>query len=114
MKFPFRQRAPHFPPIRPAALFLALCLVAPASVSHADEDGDHELAREALEHMNAMPLADILAKVRPKLPGKIIGIEFDEDGGRYVYEFKVLDKKGQLVEAYVDALTGKILKIEDD
>ncbi|SHL62338.1 Peptidase propeptide and YPEB domain-containing protein [Roseibium suaedae] len=78
------------------------------------DDDDHERARRAVETEQVRPLAEILAKVRPSLPGRIIGTEFEEDDGRYIYEFKVISPNGRLRELHVDATSGEILSEEDD
>lgn len=78
------------------------------------DDDDHELARRALQEGRALPLAEILAKMKPDLPGKVIEVVLEVDDGTLVYELKVLSPKGRLQEIEVDAATGKILKMEDD
>lgn len=75
---------------------------------------DHEHARRALEEGRARPLVEILEMVRGRLDGEIIGVEFDREDGRYVYEFKVIGADGRLREVEVDALSAEILKVEDD
>jgi uncharacterized membrane protein YkoI len=77
-------------------------------------DDDHDLARRAVEEGRALPLAEILAKMKPDLPGKVIEVVFEIDDGNLVYNLKVLSAKGRLQEIEVDAATGKILKMEDD
>lgn len=78
------------------------------------DDDDHDLARRALEEGRALPLAEILAKMKPDLPGKVIEVVLEIDDGNLVYDLKVLSAKGRLQEIEVDAATGKILKMEDD
>lgn len=98
------------------ALFLALSLFVAAPAAHADNDArDQALARKALLEGRIKSLSDITEQVKPKLPGKILGVELDvEKGGRFVYEFDVIDSAGRLKEVDVDAATGEILSIEDD
>lgn len=79
-----------------------------------DGDSDHERARRAVQCGEAMPLADVLAAVRPHIAGRIIETEFDREDGNWVYELKYIDAQGRLVEIYVDATTGRILKTEGD
>jgi uncharacterized membrane protein YkoI len=79
-----------------------------------DSEHDHERARRALECGEVMPLADVLAAVRPHISGKIIETEFEREDGIWVYEMKYIDRQGHLVEIYVDARTGRILKTEGD
>jgi uncharacterized membrane protein YkoI len=108
---------------RRTALLLGLALVGAAGgLARADDDGDddhrrdrdHERARRALEEGRARPLAEILEVVQDRLDGEVIGVEFDREDGRYVYEFKVIAPDGRLREIYVDALSAEILKVEDD
>ena len=93
-------------------------LAALACAAHAgddDDDRDQELARRALLEGRILSLSEITEKVKPNLPGTILGVELDvEDGGRIVYEFKVVDTGGRLKEVDVDAATAEILGIEDD
>jgi uncharacterized membrane protein YkoI len=78
------------------------------------DDDDHDLARRALEEGRALPLAEILAKMKPDLPGKVIEVVVEIDDGNLVYDLKVLSAEGRLQEIEVDAATGKILTMEDD
>ena len=95
----------------------ALAAAAPA-VARAGEprrQRDHDRAREALERGEALPLAEILARVRPELGGEVVGVSFERDrgnDGRWIYEFKVIRPDGRLVEVDVDARTARVLKRE--
>jgi uncharacterized membrane protein YkoI len=79
-----------------------------------DDRHDHDQARRALRDGRARPLAEILQRTVADLGGEVIGVEFERENGRYVYEFKVVTPTGRLREVYVDALTAEILKSEDD
>jgi uncharacterized membrane protein YkoI len=94
-------------------LVAAGLVLAAICAAHADDD-DHEFAKRALEQGRALPLAAIIAKVRPQVPGKVIEVELEDEDGTLVYDLKVLSPQGRLQEIEVDAATGKILKIEDD
>ena len=78
------------------------------------DDDDHDFAKRALEQGRALPLADIISKISPQVPGKVIEVELDDEDGTLVYDLKVLSPQGRLQEIEVDAATGRILKIEDD
>jgi uncharacterized membrane protein YkoI len=104
-----------------AMLFVLVLAIAPGK---ADEEGceageyatehDHERARRALECGEVMPLADVLTAIQPHISGKIIETEFEREDGIWVYEMKYINRQGHLVEVYVDARTGRILKTEGD
>lgn len=87
--------------------------VAPAAAG-ADRERDHDRARHAVERGEALPLADILERVRPDLGGEVVGVSFEREHGLWVYEFKVIRPGGVLVEVYVDAASGQILKQEEE
>jgi uncharacterized membrane protein YkoI len=103
---------------RRAALLLGFALCCAASglalAGDRDDDRDHERARRALEEGRARPLAEILDRVGGQLGGEVVGVEFEREKGRYIYEFKVVAPDGRLREVYVDAMTAEILKSEDD
>lgn len=81
-----------------------------APFAHAGSHHDQDRAREALERGEALPLTDILARVRPGLGGEIVGVSFEREDGRWIYEFKVVGPDGRLKEVYVDAATALVLK----
>lgn len=79
-----------------------------------DDDDDHDRARVALQQGRVRPLADILAEVGQDLGGHVVGVEFDDEDGTYVYEFRVVTDTGRLKKVYVDATSARILDLEDD
>jgi uncharacterized membrane protein YkoI len=48
------------------------------------------------------------------LGGEIVSISFEREHDLWVYEFKVVEPSGRLVEVYVDAASGRVLKREVD
>lgn len=116
---------------RTLSLLLALALAAasPALADKGrgrggdDDDGrrherheDHErrdAISRAVEKGEALPLADVLAIVRNQHPGEIVGVEVENEHGAWHYEVRVAGDSGRLLEVYVDARTGQILKVED-
>jgi len=91
---------------------VALLLLCLSATAHADDDADRAL--RALERGEVRPLAEILAAVEPELGGEIVGVEFEREDGRHVYEFEVVTPAGRLVEVYVDAATARVLEREED
>jgi uncharacterized membrane protein YkoI len=90
-------------------MFLGIASTAVLSVAVALADShDQDAARQAVERGEIRPLTDILAAVRGKLPGEVVGVEIESEKGHWIYEFRVLDGKGRLFEVYVDARSGAI------
>ncbi len=52
-------------------------------------------------------------RLRGKLPGEVAGVEIEHEGGRWRYEFRVVDSQGRLFEVYVDARSGEIERIKE-
>lgn len=99
-------------------LVSALLVAGAISPAHADNENeredDHEQAIHALEQGQVRALADILTEIDDELGGKIVGVEFERRGGRYIYEFKVLTAGGSLREVFVDAASAEILSGGED
>lgn len=96
------------------ALLLALSpVVAPGAAADDDED-DHDRARALAERGAIRPLAEVLARLAREVPGDVVGIDLDEDDGRYEYEFTVVTPDGRVFEVEMDAATLRILDVEED
>ncbi len=93
---------------------IAMC-IACTNVVMADDD-DHEVARRAVERGELLPLATILKSAERDYPGRVLEVDLDREGGRYLYEIEVLLKDGRVIELTYDGTTGKLLEteIEDD
>lgn len=92
-------------------VLLALSVASPAM---AGDDDDHDAARRAVARGEALPLERMLVLLRRVAPGEMIDLEFERDGGRWVYEFKVLAPNGVVREVTMEARTGRVLEIEID
>jgi uncharacterized membrane protein YkoI len=79
----------------------------------ADGHRDHDEARRAVKSGEALPLVELLARVRSELGGEVVGVSFERKRDRWVYEFKVIGPGGQLRDVYVDASSAEILKREE-
>ncbi len=111
------------PPTRRALIGLGLVAASLrfASPARSDQDDDranhghsrdHDSARHAVENGEALPLADILARVRPELGGEVVGVAFRRKADRWIYEFRVIAANGRLDEVHVDAATAQIIERE--
>lgn len=90
------------------AIALLSALAVFAAGARADDDRDHDVARQAVERGEIKPLAEILRMLRDKLPGEIAGVKFERKGGRLMYELRIVGAQGRLLEVHVDATTGEI------
>ena len=99
------------------AAFLAVVPVfdwAVADKKRKGRDDDHDEAYRARQGGAVLPLAQVLAMVRPKIDGEIIETEFEYEHGIPVYEFKYVNSQGQVRELYADARNGAVLKDKPD
>lgn len=96
--------------IRAAVLATAILAVPVFAPAH---PRDHDEARRAVEAGEARPLTEILAIVSGKLPGEIVRVNMERQHALWVYEFRVVDSKGQLFDVHVDARTGEIRRIRE-
>lgn len=104
--------------MRRRLLFLLLpALLLPVLPALADGDDhrhDHDRARRALEAGDILPLATLLERSGVEASGRLIEVELERKRGRLVYELKVLTPQGRVIEHYVDARSGQILKTETE
>jgi len=70
---------------------------------------DHDVARAALERGEILPLEKILARVRESVRGDVVGVELERERGAWIYEIKIIGPGSAMIEARVDAQTGKIV-----
>lgn len=79
-----------------------------------DDDHAYDRARRAVDRGETLPIAELLERLKTEVPGEVVGVEFEREHGIWVYEFKVIDPRGRLLEVYVDAETGAVLSMEED
>ncbi|WP_404300896.1 PepSY domain-containing protein [Alicycliphilus denitrificans] len=95
------------------SIFRIIVLLAWAlGAASAQAAGDHELARQALQQGQVLPLRQVLDKIEREHQGQVLKIEFEEDDGRYIYEIRLLQKDGRMAKLKVDAVDGRVLKIK--
>ncbi len=94
--------------LRLSSLLLGAALTILVPLAAFADRADQDAVRHAVERGEIRPLADILAQVRDRLPGEVVGVEIDEKKGRWLYEFRVVAQDGRLFEVYVNARTGEI------
>lgn len=79
-----------------------------------DDDYAYDRARRAVNRGEILPIANLLERLKTRVPGEVVGVEFKSEKGQWVYEFKIIDANGRLLEVYVDARSGAILSTEID
>jgi len=97
------------PPLLPVAV-LALALAIPLAGRASDDERDHDRARRALQAGEVLPLSTVLARLATTHPGQVLEVELERDGGRWIYEIKLLQPGGGLLKLKLDARTGEVLK----
>ncbi|GAB3546888.1 hypothetical protein GCM10027343_25410 [Noviherbaspirillum agri] len=76
----------------------------------ASEQRDHDRARQALQAGEVLPLKAVLERVEQDYPGQVMEVELEREGGRWVYEIKILRTGGSLLKLKVDARDGTPLE----
>lgn len=92
---------------------IALGLVQPALADGA-RSHDHDAARDALSRAEVLPLATVIATLEARFKARVIEVEFEREGGHYIYEFELMTADGQIIEVEVDAATGQVLEVDGD
>ncbi len=87
-------------------LLLALALLCATDV-HGD---DHDAVRDAVAAGRIKPLAEILAAVQARYPGRVLDVELERArDGRRIYDIELIGADGRKQDVHVDAATGTIL-----
>ena len=94
------------------ALAVAAATAGTAAQAAERGHGDHDLARQALERGQVLPLRTVLEKVEREYQGQVLKVEFEHDDGRFIYEIRLLQQDGRMAKLKVDAVDGKLLKIK--
>ena len=99
---------------RLAVLALAFGAVSAGTAVSADghRPDDHELARQALERGQVLPLRTVIDQVEKQYQGQVLKVEFEHEDGRYLYEIRLLQADGRMVKMEVDARDGRLLKMK--
>jgi uncharacterized membrane protein YkoI len=93
------------------ALLLAALLAVPAS---ANDDEDHERAREAVRRGELLSLEQILARHPLRAGERLVEVELDRDDGRWEYEIEILTPAGRVRELEIDGATGALIDEDED
>lgn len=90
------------------ALLCSWLVTSPAA--WASEQGrDQDRARAALQAGQVLPLKTVLERLESTHPGQVLEVELEQDGGRWIYEIKLLEPGGRLAKLKLDARTAQLL-----
>jgi uncharacterized membrane protein YkoI len=90
-------------------MFWALMGAALPQVAQADEDHDHDRARDLYQRGEIRALSDILPVVHAVAPGDIVTVDLIRLGDRWAYRFQVVAGDGRRSTVDVDARSAVIL-----
>ena len=99
----------RFPCLLAPAFALVLTAAFAGGPAQADDRGDHDRARAAMEAGQIRPLAELLAEVERRYVGRVIETDLDRDDHRWTYKFKLLPPTGRVFELELDAATGVLV-----
>jgi uncharacterized membrane protein YkoI len=92
-----------------ALLWVALAL---SALLYADEEESYREARHLTRIGEILPLQEILKSIQSERRGRVLEVELERKGPRYVYEIEILDEQGVVWEYKVDAVNGQIVNSE--
>ncbi len=79
-----------------------------------DDDDDDEDITDADKLSIKLSLADARKIALERVPGKIVDAELEKENGRLQYAFEICTAEGKCFDVEIDAITGEILKVEDE
>jgi uncharacterized membrane protein YkoI len=90
------------------SILMAIC-------SSAVADDDHHKAKRLQKSGEIVSVEQILNKVQQSHQGRVLEVDLEEKGGRYLYEIELVDTGGEVRKFYFDAKTGEQLedKVKD-
>ena len=59
-----------------------------------------------------LPLHSVLHQIESQFQGQVLKIEFEDDGGLFIYKIRILQAHGYLLKLKVNALTGEVLTVK--
>ncbi len=96
-----------------ATVVAILAFAGPLAVhAAADDDDDHDRARELREGGEIRALSEILAEVSRRVPGEIVAVDLVRGRDRWVYRVQVVSADGRRQIVDVDAGKGTVFDDE--
>lgn len=85
------------------------CTVSFALTALAGERPRVEEVRQLRDAGKILPAEEILVRSRKVQPGQVVGLELEREGGRLIYEVKLIDNANRFHQLELDAATGALL-----
>lgn len=89
-------------------------LIAPSLAGGQAPSPDFELARDAVERGEILPLAEVLSRLQESHPGRVIEVELEYSAAMLVYEVELVTDDGRLIEVDMNAATGEIVAMDEE
>ena len=99
--------------VLPALLLAAVSTAGTEPPAWHEHSSSYDLAREAVQRGEALPLHEVRRHLHLLAPGRIVATQYEFEFERWVYEFKIVDPRGQLRKVHIDARTGELVKVSD-
>ena len=77
------------------------------------EEADRDRIRDAVSRGSAEPLSHILSRLRKRYPGEFVRVRLIGKGESLHYRIRILQSDGRRIEVRVDAMTGRIMRVDD-
>lgn len=94
------------------ALVSGALLFAAAAASADTHSSDHDLAHQALERGEVLPLRTVLDQAERNYGGQVLKVEFERDDGQFIYKIRVLQSDGRMIKLVIDAKDGHVIKVK--
>lgn len=71
--------------------------------------GEQDRALELRKERDLIPYREIQRRAERRFNGRVVGQRLFEQGGRMVYELRILQPDGKVIVALYDAKTGRVI-----
>ncbi|MFG6447685.1 PepSY domain-containing protein [Roseateles sp. BYS180W] len=93
------------------ALCAVAALVSLRATAHTEDD--HERARAARQAGLVKPWPELQEPLLRRYPGRVLELELEQEGRRWIYEVKLLHNDGRLLKLELDARSGELLRVRE-
>ena len=103
---------PYKPSMRLLLTIIVAAFMAAGTAQPTLAQSSHNCARAALASGRVLPLGSILARVRARVPGRMVGVRlYGCPRGPFVYRLRMLTAGGRIAIVTANARTGRIIAV---